>query len=82
MVVCPGITKTPLIENVVGIKDTFDYSKDITSFITRAKSQTAEECATNIIKSIQQGENGSIFICDLGELRSVELAKLWEIQFQ
>lgn len=80
--ICPGITVTPLIDNVVGVKDTFEYSRDITSFLSRAKSQTAEACAKNIIKSIEQAENGSIFICDLGELRSVELAKLWEIQFK
>lgn len=82
IVICPGITVTSLIDNIVGVKDTFEYSREITSFLSKAKSQTAQECAENIIKSIEQGDNGSIFICDLGKLRPVELAKLWEIQFK
>lgn len=49
--------------------------------ILTAKTQEADICGENIVKAMRTGKTGSIWICDLGTLREIEMPVHWTLQF-
>ncbi|KAL5292258.1 hypothetical protein ACFFRR_011195 [Megaselia abdita] len=78
MAVCPGATKTPLLNTIDG---TFDYSQELITPLLTCKSQTPKVMGELLVKTVEISKNGGIFICDLGTLREVEFKKHWDIEF-
>ncbi|XP_054745072.1 alcohol dehydrogenase [Anastrepha obliqua] len=73
--ICPGITDTKHWDNVhcfqgkyLGLKERSRHA---------FPSQSTLDCATNIIKAIQAHKNGSTWMCDLGQLKMVEIKNFW-----
>jgi len=76
MTLCPGLTKTPLIKEVLS-NDTFDYSGELSQKIIDAEMQNAEDCGKNFVKAIESNENGAIWIADRGTLQKAEPKIFW-----
>ncbi|KAL5292256.1 hypothetical protein ACFFRR_011194 [Megaselia abdita] len=76
--VCPGITRTPLLNTIDG---TFEYSKDLVNQLLTCKFQTPEIMGEHLVKSVEISRNGGIYICDLGTLKEAELKKHWDFEF-
>lgn len=60
---------------------TFDYLADEAIRFTQAKTQQADICGKNIIKALETGKNGSVWICDLGTLKEANIPVYWEAQY-
>ncbi|CAD7088794.1 unnamed protein product [Hermetia illucens] len=78
--VCPGLTNTKLVQNPQNAA-TFDYVEGEMAKILTAKTQEADICGENIVKAMRTGKTGSIWICDLGTLREIEMPVHWTLQF-
>ncbi|KAL5292259.1 hypothetical protein ACFFRR_011196 [Megaselia abdita] len=77
--VCPGITDTPMI-GYEG-KCTFDYSLDMCQgFINAKNRQTAEEMGESLVKVVETWKNGSVWLCDEGKIKELEMPKNWELR--
>ncbi|XP_030385830.1 alcohol dehydrogenase [Scaptodrosophila lebanonensis] len=74
--VCPGFTDTPLLDDIAN-KTTFLYSTPMNDAYAKAKKQSPEECARNLIRVIEQGKNGEVWILDLGEMKQANFSELW-----
>lgn len=72
MAVCPGLTKTKLIEYPEN-SGTFDYVKEEVAKVANVAGQEADICGKNIVKAMQTGKNGSIWICVCGNLREAAM---------
>lgn len=79
--ICPGFTDTPLLDKVVE-KTTFTYDTPSKHVIPRVKRQSPEICAQNLVKVIEEGSNGSIWLLDVGEMKQLEIPPMWRPQLE
>lgn len=79
--ICPGFTDTPLLEKV-NEKTTFTFDTPSKHVIPRVKRQSPEICARNLVKVIEEGSNGSIWLLDVGELQQIEMPPMWKPQLE
>ncbi|KAH8297541.1 hypothetical protein KR054_002295 [Drosophila jambulina] len=77
--ICPGFTDTGLLDDI-GNKTTFDYETPMLAMFTRVKRQKAEDCARNLVQSIETAKNGAVLMLELGEIHDVDLPDLWKPQ--
>lgn len=77
--ICPGFTDTPLLDKVVE-KTTFTFDTPSKHFIPRVKRQSPEICAQNLVKVIEEGSNGSIWLLDVGGMKQIEIPPMWRPQ--
>ncbi|EDV95767.1 alcohol dehydrogenase [Drosophila grimshawi] len=75
--ICPGFTDTPLLDGLTE-KSTLKYDIPVKRLMNLVKRQTAQECATNLVKVIEQGQNGSVWLLDLGEMTQIEMPVMWK----
>lgn len=78
--VCPGITRTTLLDDLTG-RDTFDYSEPLTKYLETCKYQSQAVMGASLVKSVEMAENGGMYICDLGTVRKAEPKTFWQFQF-
>ncbi|XP_011182878.2 alcohol dehydrogenase isoform X2 [Zeugodacus cucurbitae] len=73
--ICPGLTDTTHWENVH-----YFLGKDL-QLRERSRrivqTQPIADCAMNIIKAIETHANGATWMCDLGQLKLVEIKNFW-----
>ncbi|XP_067621672.1 alcohol dehydrogenase-like isoform X2 [Eurosta solidaginis] len=72
--ICPGITDTKHWDNA------FYFQGKGLCLRERAKSfpsQTAAVCAANILKAMEMHKNGATWMCDLGQMKMVEIKNFW-----
>uniref|UniRef100_W8C7D0 alcohol dehydrogenase n=1 Tax=Ceratitis capitata TaxID=7213 RepID=W8C7D0_CERCA len=74
---CPGLTDTPL-KNNIGSKYTFDYSKEIGEKLNSSKTQKPEVCGAHLAQAIELMDNGAIYISNQGTLTKVKPSVYWE----
>lgn len=79
--ICPGFTDTPLLDKVVE-KTTFTFDTPSKHAIPRVKRQSPEICAQNLVKVIEEGSNGSIWLLDVGEMKQLEIPPMWRPQLE
>lgn len=72
MAVCPGLTKTKLIEYPEN-SGIFDYVEEEVAKVANVPGQEADICGKNIVKAMQTAKNGSIWICVCGNLREAAM---------
>lgn len=77
--VCPGITDTPMI-GYEG-KCTFDYSLEMCQdFIVAKNRQSAEQMGESLVKVVEVGKNGDVWLCDEGNMKRLEMPTNWELK--
>ncbi|XP_003699709.3 15-hydroxyprostaglandin dehydrogenase [NAD(+)]-like [Megachile rotundata] len=64
LVICPGITDTPLVSNLQNKLFDFVTAEDLQNRIKNLPTQPVENVARAIVTLIQKGENGSIWISE------------------
>ncbi|XP_054726557.1 alcohol dehydrogenase 1-like [Anastrepha obliqua] len=74
---CPGLTDTPL-KNNIGSKYTFDYSKEIGEKLNSSKTQKPEVCGAHLAQVAELQDNGGIYISNQGTLTKVTPSVYWE----
>ncbi|XP_036343352.1 alcohol dehydrogenase 1-like [Rhagoletis pomonella] len=74
---CPGLTDTPL-KNNLSTKYTFDYSKAIGAKFDNSKTQTPEICGEHLAQVVDLQDNGGIYISNQGTLTKVKPSVYWE----
>ncbi|KAH8395212.1 hypothetical protein KR222_002378 [Zaprionus bogoriensis] len=79
--ICPGFTDTPLLHEMVD-KSTFTFDTPMKHVIPRVKRQAPEVCAQNLVKVIEQGQNGSVWLLDVGEMKQIEMPLMWRPQLE
>ncbi|XP_076661610.1 15-hydroxyprostaglandin dehydrogenase [NAD(+)]-like [Halictus rubicundus] len=67
LVMCPGLTKTKLIDNVVSTKLDFTVTETFTEYFESLPRQEPETVAETMVSLIQKGKNGSVWVSDVGE---------------
>lgn len=80
MAVCPGVTRTTLLEDLEG-KDTFDYSRPLSNYLVTCKYQTPAVMGASLVRAVEMVENGGMYICDLGTVRKADPKTHWQFQF-
>ena len=73
-IICPSATDTPLVKDVLSSNVLIKQN-----LIKLIPLQSAEDCAAHIFEVIGLNQNGGIFIVENGKMKSIELAKHWEI---
>lgn len=76
---CPGLTTSELMTNLRDKVTWGHHSEELADVVEKAKKQTPEECAVNIIKAIEMMKNGGIFLCNLGQLKEVVPTVYWHL---
>ncbi|CAD6992661.1 alcohol dehydrogenase 2 [Ceratitis capitata] len=74
---CPGLTETPL-KNNIGSKYTFEYSKKISEELNSTKTQKPEVCGAHLAQVVESHENGGIYISNQGTLAKVTPTVYWQ----
>ncbi|EDV39617.1 uncharacterized protein Dana_GF10118 [Drosophila ananassae] len=74
--ICPGFTDTGLLEDIDN-KTTFTYHTPMLEMFKKVKRQTAEVCARNLVKAIEQAKNGSVLMLELGETQEIDIPPHW-----
>ncbi|XP_036324014.1 alcohol dehydrogenase 2 [Rhagoletis pomonella] len=74
---CPGLTETPL-KNNIGSKYTFEYSKKISEELNGTKTQKPEVCGAHLAQVVESHENGGIYISNQGTLSKVTPTVYWQ----
>ncbi|EDW17382.1 alcohol dehydrogenase 2 [Drosophila mojavensis] len=77
--VCPGFTDTPLLFDMMN-KMTFKPRTTIDKHTH--KVQSPEICASNLVKVIEQGKNGSVWLLELGEMKELDMPVMWRPTLQ
>ncbi|XP_023178632.2 alcohol dehydrogenase 2 [Drosophila hydei] len=77
--ICPGFTDTPLLFDMMN-KMTFKPHTTVTKHTH--KVQSAEICASNLIKVIEQGKNGGVWLLELGEMKELDMPVMWRPTLQ
>lgn len=78
--VCPGLTETALLDNVADKATLVEYAKPIADRFANIKTQPAQKCAENIIKTIEINKVASVWILDLGKMSEVEIPNFWKFE--
>ncbi|XP_067643390.1 alcohol dehydrogenase 1-like [Eurosta solidaginis] len=79
--ICPGITDTDLVANLE-CKATFEFAKVIAMRFKSAASQSPEMCASNLVKVVETGKNGGVYVLDLAMIEEVNFENVWEPVFR
>ncbi|XP_053953692.1 alcohol dehydrogenase-like [Anastrepha ludens] len=79
--ICPGITDTNIFRNAHK-KVTFEFAQEPAKIFYKAKLQTAEICAKNMIKVMETCKNGGAYILDIGNIEEVTFPELWKPSFE
>ncbi|EDW72981.1 uncharacterized protein Dwil_GK17293 [Drosophila willistoni] len=77
--ICPGLTETSLLDDMTS-KTIFDFETPIHFIVSKIRRQTAEDCARNLVKAIENSKNGDVFMLDLGEISEVKIPDHWAKQ--
>ncbi|XP_067626228.1 alcohol dehydrogenase 2-like [Eurosta solidaginis] len=77
---CPGLTETPL-KNNISSKYTFEYSKKLSEELNNSKAQTASICGAHLAEVVFSHMNGDIYISDQGTLAKVTPTIYWQPTF-
>uniref|UniRef100_A0A0A1XRK3 alcohol dehydrogenase n=1 Tax=Zeugodacus cucurbitae TaxID=28588 RepID=A0A0A1XRK3_ZEUCU len=72
--ICPGLTDTNLINNFPS-RCIFKFTEQQAIALANAKHQSAEVCAKNMIKVIETGKNGAVYMLDLGNIKEITIPK-------
>ncbi|XP_014097417.2 alcohol dehydrogenase isoform X2 [Bactrocera oleae] len=73
--ICPGPTDTKHFEHVHCFQGRDLKWKEKTRRLVKA--QSPGDCALNIIKAMEMHANGATWMCDLGQLKLVEIKNFW-----
>ncbi|XP_073838235.1 alcohol dehydrogenase-like [Musca autumnalis] len=76
--ICPGLTETALLDNVKDKATLLEYAQPMADRFLQIKTQPANVCAENIIKTIEINKVGSVWLLDLGKISEVEISSMWE----
>ncbi|XP_018783898.1 PREDICTED: alcohol dehydrogenase-like isoform X2 [Bactrocera latifrons] len=79
--ICPGITKTNLVENIRE-KVIFKFAEDLGARCDTAERQSPEVCAQNLVKLAETGKNGVVYMLDLGKIKEITFPTLWTPVFK
>ncbi|EDW76909.1 uncharacterized protein Dwil_GK14485 [Drosophila willistoni] len=79
--ICPGFTNTALLDDIDN-KTTFTYRTPMHDIFPMVKRQNANDCARNLIKSIEEGHNGDVLMLELGEITKVDIPEMWKPQLE
>ncbi|TDG48068.1 hypothetical protein AWZ03_005485 [Drosophila navojoa] len=77
--ICPGFTDTPLLFDMMN-KMTFKPRTTINKHTH--KVQSPEICASNLVKVIEQGKSGSVWLLELGEMKELDMPVMWRPTLQ
>lgn len=80
--ICPGLTETALLDDLQGKTTLTDYAGPMVTRFAIIKRQSADICAQNLIKAIENNKLGSVWLLDLGELSEVDMPTLWKPTFE
>lgn len=81
LAICPGLTKTSLIKDN-HLSTTFKFCQEIGKRYRYAKVQSAEECGKNMIKVIETGKNGGVYLLDLGTIEEIPYKRRWVVTYE
>ncbi|XP_011181385.2 alcohol dehydrogenase [Zeugodacus cucurbitae] len=79
--ICPGLTETSLTKDLHS-RVTFQFNEEVAKIFLHSKQQSAELCAENMIKVIEIGKNGGVYLLDLGNIQEITYPQLWEPTFE
>ncbi|KAH8301093.1 hypothetical protein KR018_001334 [Drosophila ironensis] len=77
--ICPGFTDTGLLDDIDN-KTTFLYETPMLEMFKRVKRQTANQCAANLVRAIEQAKNGAVLMLELGETQEIDIPMHWKPQ--
>ncbi|XP_030560767.1 alcohol dehydrogenase [Drosophila novamexicana] len=75
--ICPGFTDTPLLADMLD-KTTFSFETPMKKIIPKVKRQPPEVCASNMVKVIEQAQNGGVWMLDVGEIEELDMPVMWK----
>ncbi|XP_054085606.1 alcohol dehydrogenase 2-like [Zeugodacus cucurbitae] len=78
--ICPGFTGINFLKNLHS-KVMFKFTEEMDNDMANAKQQSVEVCARNMIKVIETGKNGAVYMLDLGNIKEVTIPKMFEPTF-
>ncbi|XP_053954190.1 development-specific 25 kDa protein [Anastrepha ludens] len=81
IVVCPGLTTSEMMMNLreKSMMGEQAYVGEMIEAMNKAKQQSPEECAMNMIKAMEMMKNGAIYLCNLGQLKEVMPTDYWHM---
>ncbi|KAH8379730.1 hypothetical protein KR009_006827 [Drosophila setifemur] len=77
--ICPGFTDTGLLDDI-GNKTTVTYHTPMVDMFNKVKRQKPEECARNLVKAIEESQNGAVLMLELGETHVLDIPDQWKPQ--
>lgn len=77
--ICPGLTSTEMMVNLRENVTWEHHSEELAEVMAKAKQQTPEECAVNVVKAIEVMKNGGVYICNLGQLKEIVPTNYWHL---
>ncbi|XP_075163381.1 uncharacterized protein LOC142236015 [Haematobia irritans] len=78
--ICPGLTETPLLDNVKDKVTLIEYGQPMAEKFVTLQTQSAQVCSENIIKAIETNKLASVWLLDRGEMSEIEMPVLWKAQ--
>uniref|UniRef100_A0A0K8WA65 alcohol dehydrogenase n=1 Tax=Bactrocera latifrons TaxID=174628 RepID=A0A0K8WA65_BACLA len=81
LAMCPGFTKTNITNNIHS-STTFKFCQEKAQRYHNAKQQSAEECGKNMIKVIETGKNGGVYLLDLGNIEEIPYQRKWVVTYE
>lgn len=81
VVVCPGLTTSELMMNLreKSMMGQQSYVGELVEAMGKAKQQSPEECAMNIVKAMEIMKNGAVYLCNMGQLKEVMPTNYWHM---
>ena len=74
--VCVGPTKTFVRRNLTAF---LEYGQEYVDKLKDAPCQQTLECGVNIVKAIEQAENGQVWLADMGKLELIKPHQYWHM---
>ncbi|TMW47846.1 hypothetical protein DOY81_007080 [Sarcophaga bullata] len=76
--ICPGLTDTALLDELQDKTTLKEYAGPMVQRFAHIKRQSAEACAKNLVKAVENNKLGSVWLLDLGELSEIDMPILWK----
>ncbi|XP_039965756.1 fat body protein 2 [Bactrocera neohumeralis] len=81
IVVCPGLTTSEAMMNLreKSVMGQHSYVGELVEAMDKAKQQSPDECAMNMVKAMEVMKNGAVYLCNMGQLKEVMPTNYWHM---
>ncbi|CAD7003806.1 fat body protein 2 [Ceratitis capitata] len=79
--VCPGLTTSEMMMNLreKSMMGQQSYVGEMIEAMNKAKQQSPQECAMNMVKAMEMMKNGAVYMCNMGQLKEVMPTNYWHM---